>query len=81
MARIMEADGVGTFSYIQSYMTLFTLTAALGTPTYGMREIAISRNNKIEYSRKFWEIELLTVLTSTVCLLFLISYNDHRLTF
>ena len=30
VARVLGADGVGIYSYTQSYMTYFTLIAALG---------------------------------------------------
>ena len=69
VARVLGADGVGIYSYTQSYMTYFTLIAALGTSSYGMREIARCRNDKNEYSKKFWEIELLTILTTAICLI------------
>lgn len=68
VSRVLGADGVGIYSYTSSYMTYFTLVAALGTASYGMREIAQCRNNQQEYSKKFWEIELLTVFTTFTCL-------------
>lgn len=80
VARVLGADGVGIYSYTQSYMTYFTMIAALGTSSYGMREIAQCRNNKAQYSKKFWEIELLTVLTTLICLAFwiiLVFYSDE----
>lgn len=69
VSRILGADGVGIYSYAQSCMTYFTMFAVLGTNNYGMREIARCRNNKEEYSKKFWEIELLTVCTSAICII------------
>ena len=69
VARVLKTDGVGTYSYTQSYMTYFTMLAALGTSSYGMREIARCRTKKEEYSKKFWEIELLTVFTTIICLI------------
>lgn len=69
VSRILGADGIGIYSYSQSCMTYFTMFAVLGTNTYGMREIARCRNNKEEYSQKFWEIEILTVCTSTICII------------
>ena len=42
--------------------------AALGTASYGAREIARVRNDIAMRSKLFWEIELLTVFTSSVCL-------------
>ncbi len=69
VSRILGADGVGIYSYTQSCMTYFTMFAALGKNNYGMREIARCRNNTEEYSQKFWEIELLTVCTSAICII------------
>ncbi len=69
VARVLGSDGAGITSYTASIMSFFTMFAALGTPQYGMREIARHRDSPQETSRLFWEIELLTVFTSTVCLL------------
>lgn len=69
VARVLLSDGLGIASYTGSIMAFFTMFAALGTPQYGMREIARNRDNQEKASRLFWEIELLTVLTSSLCLL------------
>ncbi len=68
IARVLGSDGEGIRSYIGSVMAFFTMFAALGTPQYGLREIARRRDNPQESSRLFWEIELLTVFTSLGCL-------------
>lgn len=69
VSRVLGADGIGIYSYTQSYMTYLSMFAVLGTASYGTREIARCRNDKYEYSKKFWEIELLTVFTTSICLL------------
>ena len=51
VSRVLGADGIGIYSYTSSIMTYFTLFAALGTATYGAREIAQHRDNKIETSK------------------------------
>ena len=68
IARVLGSDGEGIRSYTGSVMAFFTMFAALGTPQYGLREIARRRDNRQESSKLFWEIELLTVFTSLVCL-------------
>ncbi len=68
IARVLCSDGVGIASYTGSIMAFFTMFAALGTPQYGMREIARSRDDPEKATRLFWEIELMTVFTSLVCL-------------
>lgn len=68
-ARVLGAEGVGINSYTSSIQAYFLLAAALGTYTYGTREIARNRDNRQQRSRLFWEIELLTVVSTFVCLL------------
>lgn len=69
VSRVLGADGVGVYSYTNSIVTYFTMFAALGTVSYGSREIARVREDPASYSKLFWEIELLTLLTTGVCLL------------
>ncbi|MBR2805299.1 MAG: oligosaccharide flippase family protein, partial [Oscillospiraceae bacterium] len=63
------ADGVGVYSYTHSYITYFMLFGALGTAGYGAREIARARDDRSRSSKLFWEIELMTVFTSGICLI------------
>lgn len=82
VSRVLGADGIGIYSYTSSIMTYFTLVAALGTSAYGAREIAQHRNDKKEASKLFWEIELMTIFTSLVCLAvwigFIIFGKEYR---
>lgn len=85
VSRILGADGIGTYSYTSSIMAYFTLFAALGTKHYGNRMIARCRSERSTLCKTFWEIELVTVLTSIVCLLLwlvLIAVSkEHRYMF
>ncbi len=85
VARILEPDGVGIYSYSYSVVTYFMLFAALGTVSYGTREIAQHRDNRQEASKLFWEIEILTIITSGVCLVVwigvILASTQHRLYF
>lgn len=80
ISRVLGADGVGVYSYTSSIMTYFTLFAALGTVTYGAREIAQHRNDKQQSSKLFWEIELMTVGTTALCMIIwfiLVIFSDQ----
>ena len=83
VSRVLTADGIGIYSFTNSIQMYFVMFAALGTVSYGAREIARNRNDKVERSRLFWEIELLTVLTTVLCLiaygLFILITNDYKL--
>ena len=69
VSRVLGADGIGDYSFTHSLITYFMLFGALGTASYGQREIARHRDNKFLASKLFWEIEFLTVMTTGVCLL------------
>ena len=69
ISRVLGAKGIGIYSYTNSIITYFTLFAALGTMSYGSREIAQHRDSKEESSKLFWEIELMTVITSAISIL------------
>ena len=68
-ARVLGASGVGINSYTSSIQTYFLLLAAFGTYVYGSREIARNRDDAYRRSQSFWEIELVTVCTTVLCLL------------
>lgn len=68
VSRVLGAEGIGIYSFTGSIVAYFTMFAALGTMSYGAREISRARDDKEKFSRLFWEIESLSVLTSTVCI-------------
>ena len=68
-ARVFGADGIGIQSYVGSILAYFVMFAMLGTAAYGQREVAMYREDKNKYSKIFWEIELLSIITTSVCLI------------
>lgn len=82
VSRVLLSDGVGIYGYTQSLVTYFTMFAALGTVSYGTREIARRRDNKEDYSKSFWEIELISVICSAIALSAWITlavlYTEYR---
>ncbi|MBR2728342.1 MAG: oligosaccharide flippase family protein [Lachnospiraceae bacterium] len=74
VARVLGADKNGIYSFTASYQTYFSMFAALGTVSYGSREIARNRRDRALRSKLFWEIELMTVLTSSAAILAFIVF-------
>jgi len=68
-ARIFSADGIGIQSYANSIVAYFTIFAALGTSIYGQREISACQDNVEKSSKLFWEIELLSIISTGVCMI------------
>ena len=56
VARVLGSDGVGTYSYVLSVATAFSLFAALGLSAYGLREVSRVRDDPAAVSRLFWEL-------------------------
>lgn len=68
VARVLGTENMGIYSFTNSVITYFTLFAALGTVSYGAREIAQHRDDPVASSKLFWEIELMTIITSLICM-------------
>lgn len=73
VSRVLGVEGIGIYSYTLSCVSYVIMFSILGTNLYGIRAIANYRENKIKYSKVFWEIELITVITTSICILFWIS--------
>lgn len=69
LSRVLNADGIGTYSYIHSIVSYFTLFAILGVTTYGQREISYVQNDLRRRSTVFWETKLFQIITSIVALI------------
>ena len=80
ISRILGAENIGIFSFTTSISAYFILFGSLGIALYGQREIAYLQNNKKEYSKAFFEIVLLRVITIFIALLFfnLIFVNNNN---
>lgn len=68
VSRVLGADGIGIYSFTSSVVSYFILFAQLGTMSYGAREVARARDDRKQLSRLFWEIELMVVCTTSICL-------------
>lgn len=69
IARVLGPEGVGISSFTTSIETYFAMFAALGTASYGTREIARVRNDEGKRSQLFWEIEGLLIITTVICII------------
>lgn len=74
VSRVLRPEGIGVFSYTSSLVTYFTMVAVIGTANYGKREIARLRDDKTAYSRAFWEIELVKIITTVLCTVVWITF-------
>ena len=69
LSRVLGAEAIGIQSYTQSIQQYFLMFAALGTFSYGSREISMNRDDPYKRSKLFWEIELIVVATTSMAVL------------
>lgn len=68
LSRVLEADGIGVYSFTTSIVSYFTMFGVLGTLSYGNREIAYLQEDRKTRSKVFWEVEFLSVITAVIAL-------------
>ncbi len=84
LSRVLMADGIGTYSYVNSIATYFSLFAALGLSSYGTREASRVRDNPRKTSKLFWELSIIRLASTLLCMglylgMILVTGSDMRL--
>lgn len=75
LSRVLGADGVGTYSYIDSVSSYFVLFATLGLTTFGQREISYVQENRKKRSIIFWETNILELIASFFCIIVYVIFS------
>ncbi len=84
VARILAADSIGKVAAAQNIVSYFTLLAAMGIPTYGVKLIAQYTDKSMESSKAFSELFLINFILSVFCsiayylLIFTVGYFDGK---
>lgn len=66
ISHIFGSNGVGTYSYANSIVSFFSIAISFGFLSYGNKVIAQLRNDRQEYSNKFWSILIVRDLSFLV---------------
>ena len=74
LSRVLEPDGVGTASYVESIVAYFTLFATMGISTYGQREISYVQDDMEKRSLVFWNTKVLGFCTSAAATLVYVAF-------
>lgn len=73
ISRVLGADQIGQYSYMNSLVSYFVLFATLGITAYGRREISYVQDEGRKRSALFWDTKALEFVTSGIAVaLFLI---------
>ena len=68
LSRVLEPDGVGTASFVESVVAYFSLFATMGISTYGQREISYVQDDMDRRSEVFWNTKILGFCTSSLAM-------------
>ena len=66
VARVLMPDNVGKVAVAQNWAQYFIVFAALGIPTYAVRETAQHRNDKRELNKAFTELLVINTISTTI---------------
>ncbi len=80
ISRILQVENLGKINYVKSIVDYFVLFATLGVQTYGIREGASVRNDKIRFQELYSQLftsTLITTFLSLVGLFFVVQYFEE----
>lgn len=78
VSNSLGTEGIGKFSFVSSIVSYFVLIAGLGLANYGVREIAIVRNDRSKLTEKFWELQFFNLFFSLASLIVFIIFALTR---
>lgn len=66
ITRILGAENLGKVDYVNSIIQYFILFTALGIPSYGIREIAKTRDSEYERTKTVIELGVILIVTTVI---------------
>ena len=73
VTRVLQPEGTGQIAFANSIVNYFSMFAALGIPTYGIRTCAKVRDNKEVLSRTVCEIMAVNFIMTAISYLILVA--------
>lgn len=64
ISRVLKAEGIGSYSFVNSIAQYFALFGVMGISTYGQREISYYQHDKKKRSQIFWNAKTLEIITT-----------------
>lgn len=66
VARVISVEGLGKVTFAKNFVSYFCLLASLGISYYGIREGAKVAKDKEKFSKLFWEIFIVNMISTTI---------------
>lgn len=77
VTRVLGSENLGNVEYVNSIISYFLLFTALGIPSYGIREVARIREDRLELSKTLIELLLILLITTVIgYIIFFIMINN-----
>mgnify|MGYP001759720053 CR=1 FL=1 len=64
VTRVLLPEGLGTVTFIDSFVQYLVIASALGIPIYGVREIARVKNDKVKLAKTYSELLIIHTILS-----------------
>lgn len=74
LSRVLGAEKLGVFSYLNSIAGYFSTFALLGVTNYGSRTVAEVKSDMTQRTHVFWEIFWMKAITSITAILIYVVY-------
>lgn len=71
VSRVLQPEGTGRVSFVQSVINIFLLLTMLGIPLYGIKACAKVRDNREELSRTVKELLIINTISLIITLILL----------
>lgn len=75
LSRLFGADGIGTYSYVESISSYFVLFATFGLTTFGQREVSYVQDDRKKRTIIFWETIIIQFISSLVCIITYVFFS------
>lgn len=81
ISRVLQVENLGKVNFAHSIVNYFVLFATLGLKTYGIREGAALRNDRVKFQMFFSQVLTITAVSTAVSLavLFALTFSSPRL--
>lgn len=85
VSRILGPERIGQYSYTRSMVAYFVLLGTAGSNMYAQKEIAYTKDDMQQRSRRFWEILVirlaLLMVSISVYIPLIVQENQYTLLF
>ena len=75
LSRVLNADGMGRVSFVESIASYFIIFASLGTGLYGQREISYYQDDIDSRSEAFWNVVTFRIISTVIVTLMYLSLS------